>query len=100
VRRQPHTSEPAQYRETRKPPRNQSYSGCDLSKSTEIWLPKSAILSATYEIRTESAKHVEMRRLASNTPGLPRRPRVPDLLFLQLALDGLDLLGECPVIAD
>ena len=46
------------------------------------------------------SKHVEIRRLASNTPGLPLRPRVPDLLFLQLALDGLDLLGERPVIAD
>ena len=28
----------------------------DLSKSTEIWLPKIGILSATYEFRTKSAK--------------------------------------------
>ena len=60
MRRQPHTSEPAQYRETRKTPRDQR--SCwipvapgtpnDLSKSAEVRLSKTAFVPATYEIRT------------------------------------------------
>ena len=64
VRRQPHTSQPAQYRETRKTPRDQR--SCwipvapgtpnDLSKSAEVRLSKMAFVPATYEIRTKMAK--------------------------------------------
>ena len=54
----------ALYQASRKPVRDQRScwipvapgAPSDLSKSTEIWLPKIAILSASYEIRTKSTQ--------------------------------------------